>query len=418
MNKNVLYISYDGMTDPLGQSQVLPYLCGLSKEGYRFWILSFEKPDKYIREKDTITKICSDNNITWVPLPYHSSPPILSKIYDRWLMKKTAVALFKKHKFAAIHCRSYPSAEVGLFLKQNFGTKFLFDMRGFWPDEKVDSGHWDQQKPWYRKIYRHYKKMEKAFLDDADHIISLTQAGRKELIRVYGKAYREKRGLPLDIKFSVIPCCADLEHFNFHNIHEADKIALRASLGIGKEQKVLSYLGSLGTWYMIDEMLHFFKIYREIYPDSKFLFLTKEPEQIVLAALERNGIDKALVVTTFSNRAALPLHLSISDHSVFFIRPTYSKISSSPTKHAELMGLGVPVVCNDFGDTGTIIEQTNSGVVVADFSEDAYRKSVAVLNSDSLIPAEEIRTAAFQYFDLSTGVAAYARAYHQLFSSK
>ena len=42
MNKNVLYISYDGMTDPLGQSQVLPYLSGLSKEGYSFHLISFE----------------------------------------------------------------------------------------------------------------------------------------------------------------------------------------------------------------------------------------------------------------------------------------------------------------------------------------------------------------------------------------
>jgi len=31
----VLYLSYDGMTDPLGGSQVLPYLVGLSKLGHR-----------------------------------------------------------------------------------------------------------------------------------------------------------------------------------------------------------------------------------------------------------------------------------------------------------------------------------------------------------------------------------------------
>ncbi len=32
---HILYISYDGMTDPLGQSQVLPYLKGLAKKGYK-----------------------------------------------------------------------------------------------------------------------------------------------------------------------------------------------------------------------------------------------------------------------------------------------------------------------------------------------------------------------------------------------
>ena len=43
-SKNILYLSYDGMTDPLGQSQVLPYLIGLTKEGFTFHIISFEKP--------------------------------------------------------------------------------------------------------------------------------------------------------------------------------------------------------------------------------------------------------------------------------------------------------------------------------------------------------------------------------------
>jgi hypothetical protein len=40
---NVIYISYDGMTDPLGQSQVIPYLIGLTKKGHNISIISCEK---------------------------------------------------------------------------------------------------------------------------------------------------------------------------------------------------------------------------------------------------------------------------------------------------------------------------------------------------------------------------------------
>jgi len=43
----ILYISYDGMTDPLGQSQVIPYLIGLSQKGYVITIISCEKEDKF-----------------------------------------------------------------------------------------------------------------------------------------------------------------------------------------------------------------------------------------------------------------------------------------------------------------------------------------------------------------------------------
>ena len=35
-----LYISYDGMTDPLGRSQVLPYLEGLAKRGHEITLVS------------------------------------------------------------------------------------------------------------------------------------------------------------------------------------------------------------------------------------------------------------------------------------------------------------------------------------------------------------------------------------------
>ena len=49
--KKILFLSYDGMTDPLGQSQVIPYLEGLSKSGYGITILSFEKKERFKKMK-------------------------------------------------------------------------------------------------------------------------------------------------------------------------------------------------------------------------------------------------------------------------------------------------------------------------------------------------------------------------------
>ena len=83
MVKQVLYLSYDGMTDPLGQSQVLPYIIGLTQKGYRFHLISFEKPDRFKLHKEEIFKICKVNNITWVPLLYTKRPPLLSTIAEK-----------------------------------------------------------------------------------------------------------------------------------------------------------------------------------------------------------------------------------------------------------------------------------------------------------------------------------------------
>ena len=41
----VLYLSYDGALDPLGQSQVVPYVIGLASLGFRMRLISFEKPE-------------------------------------------------------------------------------------------------------------------------------------------------------------------------------------------------------------------------------------------------------------------------------------------------------------------------------------------------------------------------------------
>ncbi|TAG85785.1 MAG: glycosyltransferase, partial [Bacteroidetes bacterium] len=59
----ILFISYDGMTDTLGQSQVLPYLVGLSKLGYLITILSAEKKKNFEKRKDIIQKITTEANI-------------------------------------------------------------------------------------------------------------------------------------------------------------------------------------------------------------------------------------------------------------------------------------------------------------------------------------------------------------------
>ena len=53
----VLYVSYDGMTDNLGQSQVIPYLKGLRKKGYAVHILSCEKEIAFEKRKKFISKL-------------------------------------------------------------------------------------------------------------------------------------------------------------------------------------------------------------------------------------------------------------------------------------------------------------------------------------------------------------------------
>ena len=43
----ILYITYDGLTDPLGGSQIIPYLKGISSHQKNIVVLSFEKSESF-----------------------------------------------------------------------------------------------------------------------------------------------------------------------------------------------------------------------------------------------------------------------------------------------------------------------------------------------------------------------------------
>ena len=181
----VLYLTYDGLTDPLGQSQVLPYVLELSRQGFSFVILSCEKPDVYKKNKGIIEKLLEGTDVKWVPVFYTKKPPVLSGVYNYLKLKRRATSLHLKNNFQLVHCRGPLVSLIGDWMKIRYKVKFLFDMRGFWADERVDGGIWDLNKIVYRKVFHFFKRKEKEFLEKADHIVSLTHAGKKEMDSEY-----------------------------------------------------------------------------------------------------------------------------------------------------------------------------------------------------------------------------------------
>ncbi|MBL4585549.1 MAG: glycosyltransferase, partial [Flavobacteriales bacterium] len=252
---NVLYLSYDGLTDTLGRSQVLPYILGLCQKGHTYTIVSFEKEARFKSEEKAIRELILPHKIDWIPLKYTSSPPVFSTVYDVLKLKRTVKKLHKKKNFDIVHCRSYITSLAGISLKQKFGVKFIFDMRAFYADERVDGGLWNLKNPVYRRVFNYFKNKEKQFLQTADHTISLTEKGRNII-----HGWKEVKNQPVSIE--VIPCCADLAHFHPSQVNLSLQTELKQQFGLRENDLVLTYLGSIGTWYLLDEMLDFFKVYR------------------------------------------------------------------------------------------------------------------------------------------------------------
>ena len=406
MKKNrILFISYDGLTDPLGQSQVLPYLIHLNKLNYEIHILSTEKNENFFNNKIVIDRIIDEESLKWFYIKYTKNPPILSTIKDLISILKAVKKLHKKYNYSFLHCRSYISALVGLKMKRKYGVKFLFDMRGFWADERIDGGIWNLKLLPFKVVYNFFKKKEREYLTQADHVISLTYNGKNEM---RGWDYlRDKKD-----NITVIPCCADLDHFDFEK--NSFDVNCKRELGIREDAFVLCYLGSVGTWYMQDEMLAYFKVQLKSMPNSVFLWITKDDPSLILQAAEKLGIAEKMVIKP-SERIDLPRLISICDASIFFIKPLFSKKASSPTKQAELLGMGIPLICNsNVGDTNEILEKENVGLVTANFTEVGYQNIVDRLSQMVKIDKHHLRNVAIKHFSLKEGVKKYDEVYKLL----
>lgn len=392
------------MTDPLGQSQVLPYLEGLAKKDYAITLISFEKEERK-GDKEKIKKLTESMSIDWVPLTYTKRPPVISTIRDILKLYSKAKQLLDVKKFSIVHCRSYISALIGLKLKRTHNIKFVFDMRGFWVDERIEGGVWNMSNPLYQVIYRFFKHKEKQFLLESDYIISLTKNGKRAINALYGD-----NTPPIEI----IPCCVDSDHFDYSKIEVTELLELKSELSINEDDFVLSYLGSIGTWYMLSEMLDFFKLLLDKKPDSIFLFITADSPTEIMNYADSKGIDTGRLRVEVAKRDEVPKMLAVSDVSLFFIKPVFSKKASSPTKLGEIMSMGIPVICNGkVGDIEETVDQ-NVGSIVADFDVKSYEQ--AINDIPKLLEKEKssIRNHAIARFSLQDGIRTYEYVYEHL----
>jgi glycosyltransferase involved in cell wall biosynthesis len=403
----VLYISYDGMTDSLGRSQVIPYLAGLTTRGYEIHLISFEK--KHIARQDTeaVASLLKSHRIHWHPLQFLTYPPLFSKAADVLKIHYYAQKLHRKEHFDIVHCRSYIAALAGLKLKSLYKVKFVFDMRGFWANERIEGGIWNMKNPVYRFFYFYFKKKERKFFQYADAVVSLTHNGKSEIKRMFGSEVASKT--------HVIPCCVDTQLFDKSALDPDVALALRHDLGLNGSTFVLSYLGSVGTWYMTEQMLDFFSILKTKYKTARFLFISPDDPLHLETMAVKAGLQPKDIAVVKSPRHMVPYYLSMSHMSVFFIKPVFSKKASSPTKQAEIMSMGIPLVCNaGIGDTDLLMQDKTAGIMLRDFSPQEMQRAVdAIQNSLKTDPAL-IREKALKFFNLDDGVEAYHQIYKKV----
>ena len=389
---NVLFISYDGILEPLGESQVLQYLLKLSRE-HRITLLSFEKRADWSKKdiRKRMRREMRYANIRWIPLRYHKYPAVISTFYD--LLRGLLAGIFLKlrYKIEIVHARSYVAALIALWLKDIFKIKFIFDMRGFWADERVDAGIWKRGS----MIYGIAKRFERSYLQRADCVVSLTHAGVDELVK-FPFVDKDK------LRVEVIPTCVNLDLF-------------RPGTGNKPGTFVLGYAGTATGWYIFEPVVDCFKLLLEIFPGAALDIFNKNEHAFIRDMLKKNGVPKGSFDVRTAGFDTMPANINRFSAGIFFIKPVFSKRASSPTKLGEFLACGVPCLTNSgVGDMQGILQGEGVGVVLSDFNPESERRAVkqlVALCSDKDIRQRCVR-AAKKYFSLEEGVRAYNRIYY------
>ncbi len=403
--RRVLFISYNGMLEPLGQSQVIPYLLELSKKGVLFTLLSFERAaafelDGRARCSELRDRLASDN-IEWAWLRYHQKPSLPATIYDVLSGIRYATKLVRRNKIEMVHARSHIPATIALALKKRFPLKMIFDVRGLMAEEYVDAEHWRKGSIPYRIT----KVAERRALAASDAVVTLT-----ERIWPIVSDWNGLRGR--NVAHEVVPCCADLELFKFSS---EDRARRRAELGLG-DRLTIVYSGSIDGWYLTPEMADFFGAFTRKRSDAHCLWLSPGKHQRIDTLMRERGIEPRQYTILAAAPQDVSSYLSASDAGLAFIKPCFSKLASSPTKNGEYLACGLPLIINaGIGDSDALITQEGVGALVTDFSEAEYERAILTIETlmrDTDLIRTRTRDVAERLFDVRVaGAERYARLY-------
>ena len=356
-NKEIIYVSYDGILEPLGESQVLKYLSNLKYKN-KIILLSFEKKNNLLKKNSLkrINKIAKSSDIDWVSLKYTSNLWLLSKIIDILKINYFIFKNFINHKIKIIHCRSYLPVFSVIFFKFFFKFNLIFDMRGFWIDERYEWNIWKK----YYFIYYFLKRIENFLIKYSDIIVVLSKDAKKEIIHYYNKSSK---------KIFVIPTCADENQFKLINEKKNNNNKLR-----------LCHLGTIKTRYDINLTLNFLKLINKKIPSS-LTFINKYEKDYIIYNCSKYNIDVSQIEIISLDHNQIQDKINKFDFNIFFPKKGYYLKGFFPTKIAESLMSGIPIITTSINtEINNHMTNQNIGIIIDHLNDDSIDKIFKNIN--------------------------------------
>ena len=382
--KSALYVCYFGLREPLVQTQVLPYLRELVADGWAMHILTFEPdwPAAFPQpEQEARRSALASDGITWHARPYSKSHGVAAKLRDIAGGLVAARRIARRNRVRIIHGRAHVGTAIACLAAAFSRRKVLFDIRGFNPEEYVDSGHW----PAGGRKFRLLKMAEHVMLWYASGFVILTHVGREHLFPKATHTAADPADLyhlPDGRPVQVIPCCVDPARFQRAPMDAAAIAQLKAELGLADTSRIIAHVGALGGLYPEDRIVATFAALYRNDPGTGFLILCQNDTSRLRALYAEAGLPPGRLWVGKVTAAEVPRYVALADWGLSLKRESFSQLSCSPTKSPEYLLAGLPVLASQgIGDTDRLLLENRVGVVFNAWDDQSIETAVAQMKS-------------------------------------
>ena len=296
----------------------------------------------------------------------------------------------KKHKIDIIHCRSYIPAIIAYIIKKFLNIKYIFDIRGFWFDEKKDA------KLILEKLYFFLKIFEKKIYRNADFIITLSRSS----INYISKHLKVKRE-----KIEYISCFTNLNNFK----KNSKKI---------KKNIIFGYIGNVGLSYEFFKVIKFLNLFNRVNKNWKLIFANNYLKKSEKQKLFKNFQFKKKIQFLNIDFEKIGKIYNKINYGIYFLRKDFSKIASCPTKLGEMLASSTPVITNSkIGDIELYLTKSgNCGYLLNTLTPEKIKKlNKSLINNKKYYELKKnSRYVACKYFDQTKEINKYKKIYKRI----
>lgn len=265
----------------------------------------------------------------------------------------------KRSRYCAIQVRDMPVLGVfGLIAARLKGVQFYYWMSYPMSEGQIElakergfsAGYMKFLFPWLRGRVG-YALLYRFVLPRADHVFVQSERMQADLAA---------RGLDRS-KMTPVPMGVDLEEVRSDAIVPADDPRL-------KGRRAIVYLGSLDRPRRIEILFETLVLVRRQVPGALLVLVGNTEDAIHREFLAQQARDRGIADDVIWT-GWLPMHsawsyVSAAEIGLSPIPRGFLLDCSSPTKLAEYLALGVPVVCNDNPDQECVIRESGAGLCV------------------------------------------------------